>query len=107
MTANNLHAQTDPRHVTPPEEPFASGLGNIRQAIEAKLREFGVEELSLGDTARGRGRSAPGMVIIDVGANGRAARVTFTRDEVEDCSHCVDAYCVQRKIDRLVDELLR
>lgn len=88
------------------DEPFATGLRNIRDAIESRLKDSGVERLSLGDTSRGCMRPVPGMVIIDVGGNNKTARVTFTREEVEDCCHCVDAYCVRSKINHVVDELL-
>jgi hypothetical protein len=88
------------------DEPFASGLRNIRHAIESKLKDSGIEGSTLGDTSRGCVRSVPGMVIIDVGGNDRTARVTFTRDEVEDCCRRVDAYCVRSKINHVVDELL-
>jgi hypothetical protein len=88
------------------DEPFASGLRNIRRAIESRLKDSGIEGLTLGDTSRGCVRSVPGMVIIDVGGNDRKARVTFTRDEVEDCCRCVDTYCVRSKINHVVDELL-
>ncbi len=66
-----------------------------------------MQRQSLGDTSNGSKRAAPGMVIIDVGANDKIARVTFTRDEVEDCTRAVDAYCVRSKIDHVVEELLR
>ena len=89
------------------DEPFASGLRNIRHAIESKLKDSGIETQSLGDTARGCARPAPGMVIIDVGGNNKTARVTFTREEVEDCCQRVDAYCVRSKINHVVAELLR
>ena len=88
------------------DEPFASGLRNIRHAIESRLKDSGIDRLTLGDTSRGCMRSVPGMVIIDVGGNDRKARVTFTREEVEDCCQCVDAYCVRSKINHVVDELL-
>ncbi len=88
------------------DEPFASGLRNIRHAIESRLKDSGIDRLTLGDTSRGCVRPVPGMVIIDVGGNDKTARVTFTRDEVEDCCHCVDTHCVRSKIDHVVDELL-
>jgi hypothetical protein len=44
--------------------------------------------------------------MFDVSGNGKLARVTFTRDEVEDCRLSVGAYCVRLKINHLVDELL-
>jgi len=91
---------------TSSDEQFASGLRNIRHAIDARLKDSGIARQSLGDTSRSGTLPLPGMVIIDVGGNNRMARVTFTRDEVEDCSQCVDAYCVRAKIDRLVGELL-
>ena len=89
------------------DEPFASGLRNIRHAIESRLRDSGIATRSLGDSARGCARPVPGMVIIDVGGNDRTARVTFTREEIEDCWQCVEAYCVRSKINHLVDDLLR
>jgi hypothetical protein len=89
------------------DEHYSLGLHNIRRAIEAQLEASGVERQSLGDTSRGCKRAAPGMVIFDVGANNKVARVTFTREEVEDCTLAVDAYCVRSKIEHLVDELLR
>ncbi len=88
------------------DEPFASGLRNIRHAIESKLQDSGIERQSLGDTARGGARPVPGMVIFDVGGNNRIARVTFTREEVEDCWQRVEAYCVRSKINQVVAELL-
>jgi hypothetical protein len=88
------------------DELFASGLRNIRHAIESRLKDSGIERPTLGDTSRSSLRPVPGMVIFDVGGNHRTARVTFTRDEVEDCCQCVDAYCVRSKINHLVDELL-
>ena len=87
------------------DEPFASGLRNIRHAIESRLKDVGIERQSLGDTARSCARPVPGMVIIDVGGNNRIARVTFTREEVEDCRQRVDAYCVRSKIKQVVEEL--
>jgi len=93
--------------VTPSSvDAFASGLRNIRQAIESRLKACGIERLSLGDTSKTCTAIIPGMVIIDVRGNGRTARVTFTRDEVEDCCRCVDAYCVRAKISQVVDDLL-
>ncbi len=89
------------------DDRFASGLRNIRHAIEAGLADSGIKRQSLGDTSRGSARSAPGMVIVDVGANDKMARVTFTREEIEDCSQYVDAYCVRAKIERMVAEFLR
>jgi chloramphenicol 3-O-phosphotransferase len=89
------------------DEHFSLGLHNIRRAIEARLEASGMERQSLGDTSRGSKRAAPGMVIIDVGANNKIARVTFTREEVEDCTRAVDAYCVRSKIDHVVGELMR
>jgi hypothetical protein len=89
------------------DEHFSLGLRNIRRAIEARLEASGMQRQSLGDTSNGSKRAAPGMVIIDVGANNKIARVTFTRDEVEDCTRAVDAYCVRSKIDHVVEELLR
>jgi len=89
------------------DEHFSLGLHNIRRAIEARLKASGIERQSLGDTSRGAKRAAPGMVIFDVGANNKIARVTFTREEVEDCTRAVDAYCVRSKINHMVDELLR
>src|SRR6185437_3943074 len=69
--------------VTPSSvDAFASGLRNIRQAIESRLKACGIERLSLGDTSKTCTAIIPGMVIIDVRGNGRTARVTFTRDEV-------------------------
>jgi hypothetical protein len=88
------------------EDEFASGLRNIRAAIETRLRDSGIEKQSLGDSCRECTSAAPGMVIIDVGGKGKMARVTFTRDEVEDCSQTVVAYCVRLKINHLIDELL-
>jgi hypothetical protein len=88
------------------DELFASGLRNIRQAIESKLKDSGIQRSTLGDSSRGCVRAVPGMVIIDVGGNDKTARVTFTRDEVEDCCHCVDTHCVRSKIDHVVGELL-
>ena len=49
------------------DELFASGLRNIRQAIESKLKDSGIQRSTLGDTSRGCVRAVPGMVIIDVG----------------------------------------
>jgi hypothetical protein len=89
-----------------PHQQFTSGLRNIRHAIESKLKDSGIERQSLGDSARASTRPVPGMVIIDVCGNDKTARVTFTRDEVEDCWQCVDPYCVRLKINHLVDELL-
>jgi hypothetical protein len=89
------------------DEYFSLGLRNIKRAIEARLEASGIQRPSLGDTSRGSKRPAPGMVIIDVGANNKTARVTFTREEVEDCTQAVDAYCVRSKINHVVDELLR
>jgi len=89
------------------EGQFASGLRNIRHAIESRLKDSGIERQSLGDTSDGCARSVPGMVIVDVGGNDRRARVTFTREEIEDCWKRVDGYCVRAKIDHVVDELLR
>lgn len=88
------------------DDPFISGLRNIRQAIESRLKACGIEKLSLGDTSKACTRSIPGMVIIDVRSDGRMARVTFTRDEVEDCCRCVETYCVRAKINHVVDDLL-
>jgi hypothetical protein len=93
--------------MAPMDEQFTSGLRNIRDAIESRLRDSGVEGHSLGDTYRGCALPVPGMVIIDVGGNDRTVRVTFTRDEIEDCWRHVDAYCVKSKIDHAVVELLR
>jgi hypothetical protein len=89
------------------DEAFSSGLRNIRDAIESKLRDSGIKNQSLGDSARACARAIPGMVIIDVGGNDRKARVTFTRVEIEDCRQSVAGYCVRSKIDHVVDELLR
>jgi len=86
---------------------YSLGLHNIRRAIEARLEASGLEQQSLGDSSRGSKRAAPGMVIFDVGANNKIARVTFTREEVEDCIQAVDAHCVRSKINHVVDELLR
>jgi hypothetical protein len=89
------------------DDQFASGLRNIRDAIERRLKESGIQKQSLGDSWRECPRAIPGMVIIDVGGNGKMARVTFTRDEVEDCCQSLRVYCVRLKINHLVDELLR
>jgi chloramphenicol 3-O-phosphotransferase len=89
------------------DEHFSLGLHNIRRAIEARLEASGIARQSLGDTSSGSKRAAPGMVIIDVGANNKIARVTFTREEVEDCTRSVDAYCVRSKIEHVVAELMR
>jgi hypothetical protein len=89
------------------DEHYSLGLHNIRRAIEAQLEASGIERQSLGDTSRGSKRAAPGMVIFDVGANNRIARVTFTREEVEDCTVAVNAYCVRSKINHVIDELSR
>jgi hypothetical protein len=93
--------------VTPSsDDTFVSGLRNIREAIESRVKACGIENLSLGDTSKTCTAIIPGMVIIDVRGDGRTARVTFTRDEVEDCCRCVDAYCVRAKINQVVDDLL-
>jgi len=89
------------------DESFTSGLRNIRDAIETRLKDSGIEKRSLGDTARISPRTIPSMVIVDVSGNDRVARVTFTREEIEDCWRQVDAYCVRSKIDHVVNELLR
>jgi hypothetical protein len=89
------------------DEPFISGLRNIRDAIESKLKDSGIEKQSLGDTARAGARALPSMVIVDVGGNDKVARVTFTRQEIEDCWHEVDGFCVRQKIEHVVGELLR
>jgi hypothetical protein len=88
------------------DDQFASGLRNIRDAIETRLKESGIEKQSLGDSCREYPCAFPGMVIIDVGGKDKMARVTFTRDEVEDCRQSVGAYCVRLKINHLIDELL-
>jgi hypothetical protein len=88
------------------DDQFASGLGNIKNAIESRLKESGIEKQSLGDSCRECPSANPGMVMIDVGGRGKMARVTFTRDEVDDCSQSVGAYCVRLKINHLIDELL-
>jgi hypothetical protein len=88
-----------------PDETFTSGLRNIRNAIESKLKDSGIEKQSLGDTARASARAVPGMVIVDVGGNNKVARVTFTREEIEDCSQIVEAFCVRSKIEQVVQEL--
>jgi hypothetical protein len=100
-------ASTDIRPTeAPPSLPgdgaFAAGLRNIRVAIESRLAALGVKDLRLGDTSAQCVRDVPGMVIIDVAANGRAARVTFTRVEVEDCARRVEVHCVLRKIEDVV-----
>lgn len=93
--------------VTPSsDDAFVPGLRNIRQAIESRLKACGIENLSLGDTSKACTVVIPGMVIIDVRGDGRTARVTFTRDEVEDCCRSVDAYCVRAKINQVIDDLL-
>jgi hypothetical protein len=89
------------------DESFTSGLRNIRDAIESRLKDSGIEKQSLGDTARACARTFPAMVIIDVGGNNKMARVTFTREEIEDCCQFVDPFCVRSKIDHVVAELLR
>jgi hypothetical protein len=89
------------------DDQFASGLRNIRDAIGTRLRDSGVQKVSLGDSCRECPRETPGMVMFDVCGNGKLARVTFTRDEVEDCCLSMGAYCVRLKINHLVDELLR
>jgi hypothetical protein len=88
------------------DDQFASGLRNIRAAIETRLKDSGIEKQSLGDSCGECTSAMPGMVIIDVGGKGKMARVTFTRDEVEDCSQSVGAYCVRLKINHLINELL-
>ena len=93
--------------VTPSSnDAFVSGLRNIRQSIESRLKACGIENLSLGDTSRTCTAIIPGMVIIDVRGDGRTARVTFTRDEVEDCCRCVDAYFVRAKFYHVFVDLL-
>jgi hypothetical protein len=89
------------------DDQFASGLRNIRDAIETRLKDSGVQTISVGDSCREYPHTTPGMVMFDVIGNGKPARVTFTRDEVEDCCLAVGAYCVRLKINHLVDELLR
>jgi hypothetical protein len=42
-----------------------------------------------------------------VGGNDKVARVTFTRQEIEDCWREVDGFCVRQKIEHVVGELLR
>jgi hypothetical protein len=88
------------------DDQFASGLCNIRDAIETRLKDSGVQKVSLGDSCRECPCATPSMVMFDVSGNGNLARVTFTRDEVEDCCVSVGAYCVRLKINHLVDELL-
>jgi hypothetical protein len=91
----------------PMDDQFASGLRNIRGAIETRLKDSGVQKVSLGDSCRESPSATPGMVMFDVSGNGKLARVTFTRDEVEDCCLSVGAYCVRLKINHMIDELLR
>jgi hypothetical protein len=88
------------------DHQFASGLRNIKDAIESRLKESGIDKQSLGDSCRECPSAIPEMVIIDVGGKGKVARVTFTRDEVDDCAQSVGAYCVRLKINHLIDELL-
>ena len=100
-------ASTDTRSMEansplPGDRAFAAGLRNIRGAIEARLAALGVKDMKLADTASPCAREAPGMVIVDVAADGKTARVTFTRDEVEDCAHRVEVHCVLRKIEDIV-----
>jgi hypothetical protein len=90
----------------PMDDQFASGLRNIRAAIETRLKDSGIEKQSLGDSCRECPSEMPGIVFVDVGGNDKMARVTFTRDEVEDCCQSVGAYCVRLKINHLIDELL-
>ncbi|HEX3846324.1 MAG TPA: hypothetical protein VHV81_03005 [Steroidobacteraceae bacterium] len=104
MAAAHL-SLADSRLPLPADGSFASGLRNIRHAIESRLAGLGFKSPSLGDTAARSARGVPGMVIVDVAAGGKAARVTFTRDEVEDCARCVEVHCVMRKIDHLVLEI--
>jgi hypothetical protein len=106
MAAGTIESRVPLAHGAFPAAAFSSGLRNIRHAIELQLKDSGIERQALGDTSEGCNRPVPGMVIFDVGANGRIARVTFTRDEVEDCSERVATYCVKSKINHLVDELL-
>jgi hypothetical protein len=89
----------------PTDSPFAAGLRNIRAAIESRLAAFGVKEMTVGDTASQCVRDKPGMVIIDVAAEGKTARVTFTRGEVEDCARRVEVHCVLRKIENAVRQI--
>jgi hypothetical protein len=106
MAADTIESRAPLSHGPAPAAAFTSGLRNIRHAIESRLKDSGIERQALGDTAQGCDRSVPGMVIVDVGGNGKTARVTFTRDEVEDCSERVGTYCVKSKINHLVEELL-
>ena len=107
MAAPNLQMRDSPAYIAPPEGSFSAGLRSIRHAIETKLKGLGIEDPRLRDTSGRCTHGVPGMVIVDVDANGRNARVTFTRDEVEDSAQRVDVFCVQRKIDRVIDELRR
>jgi hypothetical protein len=101
MAATNVRS-TEARPSLPGDGAFAAGLRNIRGAIESRLTALGVKDLRLGDTASQCVRDVPGMVIVDVAADGKSARVTFTRVEVEDCARCVDVHCVLRKIEDMV-----
>ena len=107
MAAPNMISKSPSRFPAPPEDAFAAGLRNIRHAIESRLVTLGIHEFTLRDTAGAAGRAAPTMVIVDVKIAVRAARVTFTRDEVEDCAAGVQVHCVQRKIDRALEPLHR
>jgi len=107
MAAPNLQLHDNARPAAPPESSFVSGLLNIRLIIETKLRALGMKDLRLGDTSDRCTRGVPGMVIVDVSAGAKKARVTFTRVEVEDCAQGVEVHCVLRKIDRLLSEFAR
>ena len=82
------------------DEPFASGLRNIRHAIESKLGIRESRGTSLGDTRPRRRAAVPEWSSSTWAATTRTARGDITREEVEDCCQRVDAYCVRSKINQ-------
>ncbi len=85
-----------------PEDQFQKGLRNIKDAIDAALREHTVAQASVSQTT-GSGASE---AIFTVAAQGKTVEQKFTREEIDDSGQAIDRFAAT-KVRSLVSHFVR